>query len=267
MNFDRTDNLDGRIVALTGAFNFRDIGGYETVEGQVVASRKIYRSGSLARLTPEDQEEIRRLGIRTVCDLRTTSERQRKPSLLPADTGIELWSRDYEMSTANLLTKIAEPGITGDACRSYIIDSYRHMAYEQADAYRELFLRIANGSLPLLFHCAAGKDRTGIGAALLLETLNVPRATVIEDYLLTELFLEQNVQSALSSLGLYVIRGMSRQVWEPLMRAEAIYLETMFEEVEARHGSVAGFLRDVLKLDDEIPRRIRERLLEPRLAA
>jgi len=267
MHFDRTDNLDGRIVALAGAFNFRDIGGYETTDGQVVASRKIYRSAALNRLTPEDQEEIRRLGIRTICDLRTTSERQRKPSLLPADMGIELWARDYEMSTANLLTKITESGITGDLCRSYIIDSYRQMAYEQADAYRELFLRVANGNLPLLFHCAAGKDRTGIGAALLLETLNVPRATVIEDYVLTEVFLEQNVESALSSLGWNVMQGMSRQVWEPLMRADAIYLETMFEEVEAQHGSVPGFLRDVLKLDDDIPHRIRERMLEARATA
>jgi len=267
MKFDPTENLDGRIVALTGAFNFRDIGGYETADGQIVASRKIYRSASLARLTPEDQDEIRRLGIRTICDLRSTSERRRKPSLLPADAGIELWSRDYEMSMADLVAKMAQPGMTGDACRSFIIDSYRRLAYEQADAYRELFLRVANGGLPLLFHCAAGKDRTGIGAALLLDTLGVPRATVIEDYVLTELFLEQNVENALLSLGSGVVHGLSRQVWEPLMRAEAIYVETMFEELEAQHGSVAGFLRDVMKLDDEIPRLIRERLLEPGAAA
>jgi protein-tyrosine phosphatase len=267
MSFDPTGNPVNRIVALNGAINFRDIGGYQTGDGKLVTTKKIYRSGGLARLTLEDQDEITRLGIRVICDLRATSERRLKPSLLPTNAAIELWSRDYEMSIADLTTIMASPGMTAEACRAFMIDTYRMLAYEQADAYRELFLRIANGKLPLLFHCAAGKDRTGIGAALLLDALGVPRTAVIEDYLLTESFFDQNLENVLAFLGPYLVKSLPRHIWEPLIRAEAIYIETMFSELETRHGSVARFLREVLKLDDVILQRVRDRLLESDPAA
>src|SRR6516165_11019553 len=173
---------------------------------------------------------------------------------------IEMLGRDYAESAGNLLTKMAAPSGTAEKSRQLMIDTYRVLAYEQAASYRELFLRVADGALPLLFHCSVGKDRTGIAAALLLELLGVPRATIIEDYLLTDLFFEEGLDIVLNALGTTALHGVSPEIWAPLLRADGIYLETMFETLEARHGSVFGYLHEVLGLDDAIQERLRTRL-------
>jgi protein-tyrosine phosphatase len=141
-----------------------------------------------------------------------------------------------------------------------MITTYRNLPYEQAESYRVLFLHLAEGDLPVLFHCSAGKDRTGIAAALLLEVLRVPRATITEDYILTDLFFEQGLEIALHALGSAALHGVSQEIWAPLMRADQIYIETVFETIEERHGSVSGYLREVLGLDDEIETQLRARL-------
>jgi protein-tyrosine phosphatase len=251
---------DERIIKLQGAHNFRDLGGYTTQDGRIVAKRKIFRSSALAKLSEHDYEMIRGLGIRAIYDLRANEERIRRPSALPENMPIDIWSRDYEGSAGNLLTKMAAPDGTTEQTRQIMIETYRILPYEQAESYRALFLHLAEGELPVLFHCSAGKDRTGIAAALLLEILLVPRATIIEDYLLTDLFFEQGLEIALHALGTKALHGIPQEIWAPLMRADQIYIETLFETLEARHGSVSGYFRDVLGLDDAIEAQLRARL-------
>jgi protein-tyrosine phosphatase len=249
-----------RFVELAGGHNFRDIGGYETASGKRVATGLVYRSGTLARLTDEDQEVIAKLGIRVVCDFRANGERQRRPSRLP-EGDIEIWSRDHEASVGDLLAAMAAPGGSPERSHGLMLDIYRHLAYEQAETFRELFLRLADGPLPLLFHCSAGKDRTGSATALLLHVLGVPHPVIVEDYLLTELFFGRMLEIALHDLGSSALHGTAQDIWEPLMRADAAYLETLFATLEARHGGVEGYLRDELRLEDAVLDRIRARLL------
>lgn len=261
MSFVQGDD-EARIIKLKGAHNFRDLGGYHTQDGRMVAKRKIFRSSALSRLSKEDHEIIRALGIRAIYDFRANEERIQRPSALPENMPIDIWSREYAGSAGNILTKMAAPGGSAEASRKLMVKAYRTLPYEQAEAYRMLFLHLAEGELPVLFHCSAGKDRTGIAAALLLEVLGVPRATIIEDYLLTELFFEQGLEIALHALGTKALHDVPQEIWEPLMRADQIYIETLFETVEARHGSVAGYLREVLGLDDAIETQLRARLCE-----
>lgn len=259
---ERADTHRLRIVPLQGGHNFRDLGGYPTASGGRVRSGLVYRSGSLAELTPEDQQRIARLGIMVVCDFRSNHERESRPSRWPDRSVIELWTRDHETSVGDLIEALREPGASAAAIRHRMIASYRTLPYEQADSYRALFQRIAAGRLPLVFHCSAGKDRTGIAAALLLSILGVPRDTVIDDYVLTERFHEGLCRLVLADPTAARYRHVDREIWEPMLRAERAYLETAFETLEQAHGSVAGYLRDVLGIDDAMQATLRSKLVE-----
>lgn len=251
-----------RFVALEGGHNFRDIGGYPTVGGRFVARGRVYRSGTMSELTDGDHVVLEELGLQLVCDFRSTGERTRRPSRFPSIPSYEIWSRDYEISGADLVTAIRRPEADASSSRCLMIETYRTLVYEQAPSYAELFRRIACGPLPLIFHCSAGKDRTGIAAALLLDLLGVSRQDIIDDYLLSDLFFARGCALvAKDPLG-DQLSTIAEEVWEPVMRADADYIRAMFETVEARHGSIARFVREELGIDDDVIERIRRRLLD-----
>lgn len=252
---------EARIVRLEGAHNFRDIGGYRVADGRTVATGLVYRAGSLAHLTEEDTQIITRLDIRVVCDFRTNGERLHRPSRLPVEPKIELWSHDHDISPGNLLQAMSGPGASPANSREIMLDLYRKLAFQHAEAFAAVFRLIAHGPLPLVFHCTAGKDRTGTAAALLLDWLGVPRPDIIADYALTDLFLEQGLQLVMKDFGASLLPPDEMAKWTPLMRADTAYIETMFATVEAAHGSVAAYLREALKLDEQTLTRISERLL------
>jgi protein-tyrosine phosphatase len=249
--------------ALTGAHNFRDIGGHATLGGQRVARGKLFRSGTLAALTDADHAVLDRLGIRVVCDLRSTRERASRPSRFAETASFTQWSRDHETSAGDLVRALAAPGADAQMSRRLMIEAYRTLPYEQAESYGEMFRRIAANDLPLVFHCSAGKDRTGIAAALLLDVLGVPRATVVADYVATDRFIDELVTIIQEDPSWGRLGAVPTSVWEPMVRADPVYIETMFATVEQAHGSAAGFLRDEAGLDDSAIEAVRRNLLTP----
>ena len=156
---------------------------------------------------------------------------------------------------------MASPGFTAADAREKMQEIYRELPYEQAESFREFLLRIAAGDVPLLVHCAAGKDRTGLAAAVLLELLGVPREQVVDDYLLTEHFFERSLNLALTDFHSPALAHVAPAVWSPMMRAERSYLETGFAELEAKHGSVAGYAAEVLGVDAAVVEALRRVLL------
>jgi protein-tyrosine phosphatase len=254
---------DSRIVALEGAHNFRDLGGYKTVSGRLVRSGLVYRSGALAGLTAADQQRLAQLGIKMVVDLRSNKERHHNPTRWDSTAPTKFWWRDYDDSGGDTIMKlITHPAANAASMREKMIQTYHELPYEQADSYREMFRQIAAGELPLLFHCAAGKDRTGIAAALLLELLGVPRATIMADYLLSAVFFERISQVLSTDAAFGRLASVDKAVLQPLMGVEARYLEAMVEIMEQGHGSVAGYMRDVLQVDEAMAGAIREKLLD-----
>jgi protein-tyrosine phosphatase len=250
-----------RIIPLSGGHNFRDIGGYRTIDGRMTAWGLVYRSGTMASLDASDHAVLDKLGLRTVCDFRTTAERIKRPSLFAPDAGFEIWARDHDMSGADLVTAFSHAEANRDRSRERMIELYHEIADEQAPTYRELFRRLADGALPLVFHCSAGKDRTGVAAALLLDLLGVPRATVIEDYEMTDLFIEKLADIIRQDPIGDRLADIDPEIWAPMLRADAAYLHAMFAAMEKRFGSARGFLREVIGVDDDMAERIRARLL------
>jgi protein-tyrosine phosphatase len=250
-----------RLVPLEGGHNFRDIGGYQTADGAWLRWGLVFRSGSMAELTPEDQERIGQLGIKVICDFRANRERETRPTRWPKTVAVDLWTRDHESSVGEFIAALRHPGVTAEAVRERMIAAYRTLPYEQGDSYRELFLRLATGQLPLVFHCSAGKDRTGIAAALLLSLLGVPRDAVIKDYLLTERFFERGCRLLLTDPSSSWFTHVDPRIWEPMMRADRAYIEAAIETLEQLHGSIEGFLHDVLGIDANMKSELRRRLI------
>jgi protein-tyrosine phosphatase len=221
----------------------------------------LYRSGSMHALSEEDERHLRGLGIVTVCDLRRRNERERYPTRWCDVDGIDLLFRDHHQSAGVLEELLRGPEPTAAEMRRLMIELYRVLADEHAPSYRTMFERLLAGKAPLLLNCMAGKDRTGVGAALVLSALGVPRETIIDDYVMTAEVLDFarliGTGSADSRYG-----GIAAEVIVPLKASDRDYLETMFEELDSRHGGVDAFLAAEIGVGEAERRRLRVLLVE-----
>lgn len=247
--------LADRSLHLTGAPNFRDLGGYRTADGRWVRMGTLYRSDQLDKLTPEDSAKLDRLGIRTVVDLRTDAERATGQDRVPA--GARSVVADVLAGTGVpadlkvLLTTPADPTQTMQGLERTMVEAPAAQA-----AYRSLLTEIAQPDrVPLVFHCTAGKDRTGWAAATVLTAVGVPRDTVLNDYLESNRYVLPKYAPLVASLP--AEQGVRAQA---LVEVRPEYLEAGLDAAN-RYGSMQDYVSRVLGVP---PERLREQLLEQR---
>lgn len=247
-----------RHIALERASNFRDIGGYATRFGPTVRWERVYRGGELTRITDADVAVLDALGLELVFDLRTSSERAQRPSRIWTTAPRRL-HRDYDHSGADLPSMVAARLPTAEALRDSMMRLYRHLPFDQADAFRVLLEAIAHDDLPLAFHCAGGKDRTGAFAAILLELLGVSHADIVADYLLSN----DGIDAARARFLAHVGRDdIDPSTWDPMLIVAPEYLEAMFAAMAQRHGDTAGYVASLGITLAQLAA-IRANLLEP----
>jgi len=251
-----------RIPPLEGALNFRDLGGYAAQDGRTVRWNTLFRSGTTHAMTARDIAALEALRIRYAYDLRSNRERSSRPTRLTAVAQLEVRYLEHEHLPGDLQEALKSPHSGPQQSRQLMISLYRELPDQFAAAYRALFRQIAEGDLPLVFNCTAGKDRTGVAAALLLTAIGVSREQILEDYMLTEQFFERSCEMILADARALLLKDMDRDVWEPLMRVHPDYLNAMFDELMATYGSVENYMRERLGLDETQLARIRQHLLE-----
>jgi protein-tyrosine phosphatase len=258
-----------RVLPLEGGRNFRDLGGYEAGDGRLVKWGRLFRSGAMARLTTSDYGYLSGLGIRAVCDLRSAAERRDEPTRwqgTPTPRFIA-WDEPVDEAESPLVAALTADDRSQEMVRDAMAELYRLLPYAYAGRYRRLFEMLETGETPLLFHCSAGKDRAGVAAALLLTALGIPRATIIEDYAMSDKVVDymalidaaDPARVAESSIA-YLLR-LPRDLLAPILWSDPVYICTMFDEVEKNHGSAAAFLRDELGVGDGAILALRERFL------
>ncbi|BAI94942.1 protein-tyrosine-phosphatase [Sphingobium sp. TA15] len=238
---------EGRLP-LESAFNLRDFGGYATADGRCVKRGMLYRSGTMALLTDGDADHLRSLGIRAICDFRRGNERTAEPTLWHG-ADVDYFCRDYTESSGLLGEMLQREGATADDMRRTMIALYRMIPVDHAASYRAMFERIADGRVPLLINCSAGKDRTGVGAALILAALGVPRPTIVQDYLATNAHADWDWLLAQRDTLVARMRLAGADMLEPLLRAESAYLDSFFAALDESHGGVDDYLNDMLGVD------------------
>jgi len=251
-----------RVVPLQGGRNFRDLGGYEAGDGRRIRWGMIFRSGSLAGLTQADWDTLRARGVRAVCDLRSSPEREREPFAWKDASGLAYYARDYATSFGELRRLVAANLATGQAARAAMLSGFRELPFEQAQSYRRIFLHLSSNEVPLVFNCSAGKDRAGTAAALVLSALGVKRQTIIEDFVLTNEVVDLRKALMRRRDGVSMLSQTPTGVVDAILDADARYIETALDAVQERHGSIEAYLRDVLDIDDRALLAIRANLLE-----
>jgi protein-tyrosine phosphatase len=251
-----------RIPRLEGALNFRDLGGYSAADGRSVRWKTLYRSGTTHAMTRNDVASLESSGIRYAYDFRSNNERRHYPTRLTDIAQLTYRFRDHDRLPGDIKRLLSSPDARADRSRQLMISTYRQLPYEFEDAFRSLFQYLSNGDLPLVFNCTAGKDRTGVAAALVLSALGVERETILEDYMLTEQFFEQSCDLMLGTGGAGLFSKVDRAVWEPLMQVHPDYLNAMFDQLQESHGSVERYLQEQLGVDREHIQRMRTHLLD-----
>jgi protein-tyrosine phosphatase len=246
------------LVPIKTVSNFRDLGGYANNEGRVTRSGILYRSGEFSRLSRHEQSLLNGLGISKIVDFRSAEERQRSPSrwhdeaTRPDVLLLSIGDSAADWSSA-LSQQLQQGGFTEAELNNTFIDMYANVPLENSTEYAALFAAIlANDGAPLLFHCTAGKDRTGIAAALILSALNVPRETIMQDYMATNATVDIERMAAMLARIFSRQSGVeiSEQSIRPMLMVEPIYLETTFIAIESEFGSVDNYLRQALGLSD-----------------
>jgi protein-tyrosine phosphatase len=255
-----------RSLMLASAPNFRDAGGYRTQDGKWIRMGLLYRSDQIDRLSPEDLETLHADGIHLVCDLRTDAERKQGMDKLPAGARAMIADVAGGDSATNGIAKLLSghgnpKQMLGDGkAAQFMIDANRQFVDSPTAkaAYKALFERLADPkSLPATFHCTAGKDRTGWAEAVFLSMMGVPRATILQDYLLSNDYLKAKNERMLAAL-----KGrIDPSLIQPLMEVRPDYLQAGFDAAEKEYGSMDGYIRKGLGLSDATIQALRAEFL------
>jgi protein-tyrosine phosphatase len=258
---------DSRIIAISGAHNFRDTGGYRTSAGKITRRGLFYRSASMANLTPQGMQQLQALHVAAIIDLRSTQERRMDMSNWLAASGQGYWARDYSLDQTSFAALFNDPAnMTAESVRVAMANGYRGMPKVMAPSYRELFTRLIAGKGAVVVNCTAGKDRTGIGTALVLTALGVPYETVREDFLLSNRAISSQFSREPGASGLdarmaAAFAALPREAIMLLAGVDGSYLDAAFDQIRSDYGSVEGYLAQELSVGPRELITLRRRLL------
>jgi protein-tyrosine phosphatase len=245
-----------RKVSLQGAVNFRDIGGYKTKDGHQVKWGKIYRSADLSKLTEADLAELKNRKITYDVDLRGTWEAQQAPDRLNPNTDYILCPAGSD--SVNAIVRDLAVHKNTDSLMTVFYTSTRYFTDRYKPFFNKLLAMPDNESL--VFHCTAGKDRTGIAAALFLYSLGVPYETIIADYTATNYYRKAESQKSVKSM--VQMMHVDEKSARNLMEAKKEYLDASFAAINKRYGSVDNFLTNEIGLTEAQVKTLKRKYLQ-----
>ena len=250
-------STDIRILPLTGPINFRDMGGYRTATSQQTKWRTLFRADGLQTLTGEDLDLLRPLALRTVLDLRTAPELEMRGQFPVADYPVSF----HHVSIIDKTWDYNDPALLELGVVDFLHTAYTDMLVEGASGFVEAFdVLAAPDALPAVFHCAAGKDRTGILAALLLGAIGVENEAIVTDYAITGQFMDA-----------FRVRVMARspEMAEKVRNSPAAFfaadpeaMRRVLADIDRDHGSIPNFIR-TLGVPESTLTHLRQTLLKP----
>lgn len=240
---------------LEGASNFRDLGGYAGQDGRPLRHRRLYRSDHLAGLSQTDREALAALGLGRALDFRGVAERAAAAYDLP---GLTQHALSIEPTVVQQMQALVASGQALDVptVTALMQDLYRRLVNDQSHRFAELFAHLLDeaDTRPLVFHCTAGKDRTGLAAALILLALGVSRERVLHDYLLTN-----ERYRFVPGEHPEIPRDSLMVLW----RVQQSFLEVALQTIDTDHGGLARYQAERLGLTPAALRTLAARYLEP----
>lgn len=230
-----------RVLPLAGTSNFRDLGHYQARDGRVVRPHTLFRSDHLAGLNVQDQQALQGLGLTRSFDFRGVQERAATGYEVP---GVDQHHLPIEPTVVQAMQSLLDAGrsITARDTAELMRETYRNFVVHNSDRFAELFAHLLQHDAPLVFHCTAGKDRTGFAASLILHALDVPQDTIVRDYLLTNQHYRMPVRSD---------HRVPMEVLQVLWRVQEDFLQASYDAIRADYGDVDVYLRERLGVRPE----------------
>ena len=241
--------------------NFRDLGGYPTRDGRRVRWGQLFRADSLAELSDGDIAYLARLGLARVIDLRGDAEVGERPNRLAGREGfayVQLPIGEGDLSPQEWARKF-EAGEFGEIDASWLVRGYQRTLDERAHRVGAVLKALAAAPTPAVFHCTAGKDRTGIVSALLLLALEVPREIVVGDYSLTALYTGNRIPAADQW---FAERGVDPERAAHILSSRREAMEATLAHLDANHGGPERFVRERADVSEREIGALREWLIE-----
>ncbi|OXS58827.1 hypothetical protein B1A99_12735 [Cohnella sp. CIP 111063] len=252
------------LLPLRGAFNFRDMGGLRAEDGRTVKSGLLFRAAELTGLTQEDMVLLEQIGLKSVFDYRNRGEAEQKPdpqignavlTRVPANAAAE---DQPHLSIEDLFAK----GLHKMFGEDMLLRLYASLPIDNP-SYKHLMalLREPEANLPLVHHCAGGRDRTGVGSMLILLTLGVPYETVMEDYLLSNVTLADYHGQMYDAVSKYISEE-ELQTFRETMELQPRYLDASMNSILTAYGSFERYLETEFGIDEVVRRHIQAYCLE-----
>lgn len=245
-----------RHLPLAGTTNFRDLGGYQGLDGRTVRWRKLFRSDHLALLSPESQLQLlRELGVARSADFR--GQREQTVDHYAID-GLQHHSLAIEPTLVQRAFSLMQQGqrLTPDHTVLLMQDTYRSFIHDNAAPFAQFFEMLLDSDAPIVFHCTAGKDRTGWAATLLLTTLGVPQDVVLQDYLLTNDYYHRPAEAVAAAA------HIPEEVLQVLWRVQEPFLTAAIQPVLQDYGSIPNYVEKVLGVDAKAQQKLAQMYLE-----
>jgi protein-tyrosine phosphatase len=256
-----------RLLKFEGIANFRDLGGYVTSEGQQVKWGTLYRAGTFADATTTDLDGLQKLQLTMLIDFRSSAEKEEEPNRLPDPTPfkvVEIPTLDdgNKAMVGEIMSRIESGNFDGFDPNLTMLQANRQFATEFTPQFKQFVQTIleANGA-PVVWHCSAGKDRTGFAAAILLRILGVPQDTVMRDYMASKQLALEARKSQLLLLRVFKGKEAADKL-AVLMGVEQAWLEAAFDEINIHWGSFDQYVSDGLGLSAADIDQLRSHLLE-----
>ncbi|CNB84695.1 protein tyrosine phosphatase [Yersinia ruckeri] len=250
------------LLPLDGGINFRDIGGNLAADGRKIKQGLLFRSGSLDRLSERDCQFLSSCAVSHILDYRDVDEVRNKPDILWQGVQYHHFPANPLSTEVNAnLEKLTNETLSGFDARAFMLELYRRLPFNNS-AYRQLvdLLQNSNGG-SIVQHCAVGKDRTGVGSALVLFALGADEDTVLEDYLLTDTTLSPFRQLMLNELA-KKLNDQALSQFAYVLSAKEEFLQTALNSINARYGNRENWLQQEFGLGRAECERLQSYFLE-----
>lgn len=264
-------------IALDGTPNCRDLGGYlkkdKAGNAQRVKSNAFLRSGELSSLTESDWLKLAGKNLKYICDFRRPDERANSPTTLPTDGLIDILDLSIAPGNHSSFLKdiLLNTDLTADLSRESMREINRCLVLDNKETYKA-FLNTAfnlEANESMLFHCSAGKDRTGFGAALILMCLDFDRKTIMNDYMVTRQYFRAKDQ-LVSLMNRWAgntkdkqqqVKKLNLEALTPLMDIEPSYLQAAFDAIDGEFGDSDTYLREFYGISTKDKQEFQQRFL------
>lgn len=249
-----------RHIPIKGSYNIRDIGGYKTRNGGTIKWQKLFRSALLSNIDLSDTEKMEALNICSICDFRTLDEQAESPDKWHGLENIMKFPFPIGHGRVDKFKEAkAEDFQEGEG--HYLYKANHSYVTVHAHQFRAFFkILLDESNYPILFHCTAGKDRTGFATYLLLSLLGVDEKAILEDYLLTNVYLEDFAEKISRRISQNL--GVDQALIKSVFQAKASFLKGALDAIETNYGSVDNFLEKEIGIGTKEKQKLTDILIE-----